>query len=175
METAILKAAMLCASNEPTRYYLNGVYMDARGYAVSTDGHRLFMAKIDAWEGDSYIIPNEALKRVLTGNKKLQIDVSSTAIDGLTYTPIDGTFPDWARVVPQQCDGTIADFNPAYIGDIAKVAKALGFKNGIAKICHNGNAPALVLFQRKDCFMVQMPMRLHMETTIGDALSNMPA
>jgi DNA polymerase-3 subunit beta len=159
IDTNLIKAAMLCASTEKTRYYLNGVYFDPRGFIVATDGHRLFCAKIEAWDGDSFLIPNDMLKRAMTGNKALIVEVTATSIDGVAYVPIDGTFPDWTRVIPQELSGETAQFNPAYVADLGKVAKILGDKSGHISIRHNGNGPAGILFGRKDCFAVLMPVR----------------
>ena len=67
---AMLRAALICASTEQVRYYLNGVYVDPKGYLVSTDGHRAFIGKIElsgAPAFDGWIIPRDAIKRALTG------------------------------------------------------------------------------------------------------------
>ncbi|SHJ04972.1 DNA polymerase III subunit beta [Wenxinia saemankumensis] len=109
-------------STEETRYYLNGVYLhvadgeDGRVLrAVATDGHRL--ARIDA------DLPNEAatmpgvivprktvneLRKLLDDDEaQIAVSVSETKIRfatpaiTLTSKVIDGTFPDYSRVIPQ--------------------------------------------------------------------------
>ena len=108
-------------STEETRYYLNGVYMhiaDAGGgqvlRCVATDGHRL--ARIDAdmpagAEGlPGVIVPRKTVGelRKLLDNDEAQIAVSVSetkirfAAPGITLTSkvIDGTFPDYTRVIP---------------------------------------------------------------------------
>ncbi|MGD9293902.1 MAG: DNA polymerase III subunit beta [Roseobacter sp.] len=109
-------------STEETRYYLNGVYMhvaDADGgrtlRCVATDGHRL--ARIDANlpEGaedmPGVIVPrktvNELGKLLDDDDAKIAVSVSETKVRfatpeiTLTSKVIDGTFPDYTRVIPQ--------------------------------------------------------------------------
>jgi DNA polymerase-3 subunit beta len=108
-------------STEETRYYLNGVYMhvaDAGGRrvlrCVATDGHRL--ARIDAdlpasAEGmPGVIVPRKTvgeLRKLLDDDEAIiAVSVSETkvrfATPGITLTSkvIDGTFPDYSRVIP---------------------------------------------------------------------------
>ena len=109
-------------STEETRYYLNGVYMhvaDGDGgkvlRCVATDGHRL--ARIDAPlpEGADgmagVIVPRKTVgeMRKLLDDDEMQIAVSvsetkirfATPDITLTSKVIDGTFPDYTRVIPQ--------------------------------------------------------------------------
>jgi len=109
-------------STEETRYYLNGVYMhvaDGEGgkvlRCVATDGHRL--ARIDAplpagAEGmPGVIVPRKTVGelRKLLDDDDIQIAVSvsetkvrfATPDITLTSKVIDGTFPDYTRVIPQ--------------------------------------------------------------------------
>ncbi len=111
-------------STEETRYYLNGIYFhafDAPGQAsmlrlVATDGHRLSMASIAAPAGSSgmhgVIIPRKAVTEIerLAGEgdgADIEIEVSAhkmaIAAGGTRiFTKlIDGTFPDYGRVIPQ--------------------------------------------------------------------------
>jgi DNA polymerase III subunit beta len=109
-------------STEETRYYLNGVYMhvsDADGgkvlRCVATDGHRL--ARIDAElpggaaDMPGVIVPrktvNELRKLLDDDEARIAVSVSETKIRfatpdiTLTSKVIDGTFPDYTRVIPQ--------------------------------------------------------------------------
>lgn len=172
-----LRAAMICASIEKGRYYFNGVYVDAAGFIVSTDGHRAFIGRFDPCEaGDGsqrpapasfggYIIPLAVLKRVLTGNKARLIAVSGGEIDGQRYEPIDETFPNWRRIVPAAYpSGEAAQFNPDYLGDMGKIGALVagGGKGSLrAHLHHNGPAnPVGVTFPNcNDAFAVLMPLR----------------
>lgn len=108
-------------STEETRYYLNGVYMhvsEADGgrvlRCVATDGHRL--ARIDAdlpggaEEMPGVIVPRKTvgeLRKLLEDDDMdVAVSVSETKIRfatpniTLTSKVIDGTFPDYTRVIP---------------------------------------------------------------------------
>ena len=109
-------------STEETRYYLNGVYMhvadseDGRMLrCVATDGHRL--ARIDAplpenaEEMPGVIVPRKTVgemrKLLDEDDMDIAVSVSETKVRfatpdiTLTSKVIDGTFPDYTRVIPQ--------------------------------------------------------------------------
>jgi DNA polymerase-3 subunit beta len=109
-------------STEETRYYLNGVYLhSATGdsgpalRAVATDGHRLALADYPQPEGATavrgVIIPRKTvqeLRRLLDdAAEDVEIAVSDAKIQfsfgrtTLTSKLIDGTFPDYTRVIPK--------------------------------------------------------------------------
>jgi DNA polymerase III subunit beta len=113
--------AKFAISTEETRYYLNGVYMHvATGdtgpvlRCVATDGHRL--ARIDAALPDAaqgmpgVIVPRKTvgeLRKLLDDDSaEIAVSVSETKIRfatpaiTLTSKVIDGTFPDYTRVIP---------------------------------------------------------------------------
>ncbi|TCP39127.1 DNA polymerase III subunit beta [Rhodovulum marinum] len=108
-------------STEETRYYLNGVYMHvAEGEGgkvlrcVATDGHRL--ARIDAElppgaeTMPGVIVPRKTvgeLRKLLEDDDaQIAVSVSETKVRfatpeiTLTSKVIDGTFPDYSRVIP---------------------------------------------------------------------------
>lgn len=109
-------------STEETRYYLNGVYFhvatNAEGQkvlrCVATDGHRL--ARIDgalpdgAADMPGVIVPRKTvgeLRRLLDDDSvQIAVSVSETKVRfatpsiTLTSKVIDGTFPDYSRVIP---------------------------------------------------------------------------
>ncbi|MEL6266461.1 MAG: DNA polymerase III subunit beta, partial [Pseudomonadota bacterium] len=108
-------------STEETRYYLNGVYLHVADTgegkklrAVATDGHRL--ARIDAElpeeaeAAPGVIVPRKTvgeLRKLLDDDESVvEVSVSETkirfAVDQLTLTSkvIDGSFPDYTRVIP---------------------------------------------------------------------------
>lgn len=113
--------AKFAISTEETRYYLNGVYMHvAQGDSgrvlrcVATDGHRL--ARIDAPLPDGaegmagVIVPRKTvgeLRKLLDDDDAMiAVSVSETKVRfatpaiTLTSKVIDGTFPDYTRVIP---------------------------------------------------------------------------
>ncbi|MCR8724387.1 DNA polymerase III subunit beta [Frigidibacter sp. ROC022] len=108
-------------STEETRYYLNGVYMhvaDGDGgrklRCVATDGHRLARIDADLPEGaetmPGVIVPRKTvgeLRKLLDDDEtKIAVSVSETKVRfatpeiTLTSKVIDGTFPDYSRVIP---------------------------------------------------------------------------
>ena len=165
----MLRAALLCTSTEESRGYLRGVYIDPTGKLVSTDGHRMFVGKIDLKKAGvepgsftGWIICRDAIKRGLTGYKQDVIVISPTSIGDLSCQPVDGTFPDWTRVVAsREPSGVVTQFNPAYVADMGKIAKLLtGSKTGSVHIHHNGDGPCGVTFPGcDDAFAILMPMR----------------
>ena len=163
--TDLLRAALICASTEQARYYLNGVYVDPLGYIVSTDGHRLFCGKIDVSdlpEFKGWIIPSAIIKRAVTGNKFSALTITPTQCGDVACQPVDGTFPDWRRAVPTgDLSGEVAQFNPAYVADMGKIGKLLGGKSSLeAHLHHNGQSPAGVTFPLyPSAFAVLMPIR----------------
>jgi DNA polymerase III sliding clamp (beta) subunit (PCNA family) len=135
---------------------------------VTTDGHRMFVARLNDKPAADVIIPladvQAALK--LAGARCQEIEVTADKIGQIAYTAVDGTFPDWRRVVPTgeethtkpEDSAAHAHFNHAYIGDLAKMGKALAG----ASMLHPTSAsnPCLVTFgERADCFAVLVPVR----------------
>jgi DNA polymerase-3 subunit beta len=167
--TDILKAALLCASSEETRYYLRGVHLSTTGHLVTTDGHRMFVARLNERPPADVIVPyaDVAAALKLAGARCKEIDVDGTKIASIMYTPVDGTFPDWRAVVPtgeEQPSGKPDDapgavhFNHAYVGDLAKMGKLLGGTSMLHPV--SASHPCLVTFgDRADCFAVLMPVR----------------
>jgi DNA polymerase III subunit beta len=113
--------AKFAISTEETRYYLNGVYMHvSQGEngkvlrCVATDGHRL--ARIDAPLPENaddmpgVIVPRKTvgeLRKLLDDDDAtIAVSVSETKVRfatpaiTLTSKVIDGTFPDYTRVIP---------------------------------------------------------------------------
>ena len=109
-------------STEETRYYLNGVYMhisESDGgkvlRCVATDGHRLARIDADLPEGASdmpgVIVPRKTVgemrKLLDDDDMMIAVSVSETKVRfatpniTLTSKVIDGTFPDYTRVIPQ--------------------------------------------------------------------------
>jgi DNA polymerase-3 subunit beta len=184
--TDILKAALLCASSEETRYYLRGVFLSTTGHLVTTDGHRMFVARLNERPTADVIIPysdvQAALKLAGARCKDLEVtvDVTGSALPQITgkihsiaYQPVDGTFPDWRRVVPtgeelpsgkpDDAPGAV-HFNHAYVGDLAKMGKLLGGSSMLHPV--SASHPCLVTFgDRADCFAVIMPVRRKIDRT----------
>lgn len=127
----LIEKTQFAISTEETRYYLNGIYFHSLETsdgavlrAVATDGHRLARVEIPAPEGSSdiqgVIVPRKAvaeiLKLVEDAGEQVHIELSTSKIrltfgdNGeagkvvLTSKLIDGTFPDYGRVIPADND-----------------------------------------------------------------------
>lgn len=117
----LIEKTQFAISTEETRYYLNGIYLhgfEGRLRAVATDGHRLALADVPAPAGSAgmpgVIVPRktvaELLKLVSETSEPVGIELSavkiriSTGSIVLTSKLIDGTFPDYQRVIPQRND-----------------------------------------------------------------------
>jgi DNA polymerase-3 subunit beta len=105
-------------STEETRYYLNGIYLhvvdDKKLRAVATDGHRLAQIDLPAPKGvagmPGVIVPRKTVAEVQRlledAGEEVEIELSPAKIRFslgnvvLTSKLIDGTFPDYGRVIP---------------------------------------------------------------------------
>jgi len=117
----LIDKTQFAISTEETRYYLNGIYLHTIGSAktgtlraVATDGHRLAQVELPLPQGaggmPGIIVPRktvgEVQRLIETGEGDIAIELSSGKIRFtignvvLTSKLIDGTFPDYARVIP---------------------------------------------------------------------------
>jgi DNA polymerase-3 subunit beta len=117
----LIEKTQFAISTEETRYYLNGIYlhaMESGGHpvlrAVATDGHRLARVETPAPAGSAgmpgVIIPRKAVAEIIKliddAGEEVELELSTTKIRlslgqvVLTSKLIDGTFPDYQRVIP---------------------------------------------------------------------------
>jgi DNA polymerase-3 subunit beta len=142
-------------STEETRYYLNGIYLHAAESdgvrvlrAVATDGHRLARFEMPLPEGakdmPGVIIPRKAVAEVrkLIDEAGADIEVSLSenkmrfSFDhvALTTKLIDGTFPDYERVIPKNND-KVLEVNPAlFAGAVDRVSTISSEKSRAVKL-----------------------------------------
>jgi hypothetical protein len=203
IDAAFIDAAICAVSKEETRYYLKGVFIDARGFIAATNGHMAFAARCnDAFKLQDVrpaydsagqclpgiIVPVDAIAQAIKAagrSKGLHVTIERDAHGQywmqygnarVHFVPVDGSFPDWTRIIPQAPDALVAaHYQPQYIATLGKMAQALrdGKKDGASqfRLHQNGANPALVTFPRKldsvkddrgprtDCCAVLMPMR----------------
>jgi len=124
----LIDKTQFAISTEETRYYLNGIYLHAADAAkvatlraVATDGHRLAQVELPLPEGAAgmpgIIVPRktvgEVQRLIETGEGEVAIELSAGKIRFsigdvvLTSKLIDGTFPDYARVIPANNDKSL--------------------------------------------------------------------
>ncbi len=117
----LIDKTRFAVSTEETRYYLNGIYLHVTDggsgpvlRAVATDGHRLARLELPAPDGSrgipGVIIPRKTVAELRKLIDEIDGDVGVALSDtkirfsfaGATLTSklIDGTFPDYTRVIP---------------------------------------------------------------------------
>ena len=130
-------------STEETRYYLNGIYLHhAKGAdgnvlrAVATDGHRLALADAKAPKGSNtlkgIIVPRKAVaeaRRLLDdAPETVTVEASDSKIvfrigeAVLTSKLIDGSFPDYQRVIPKDNTKILVVDNKSFSAAVDRVA-----------------------------------------------------
>jgi len=173
----VLKAMSILASKKDVRYYLNGVLVESNSQhtrIVATDGHILGIYQTSETahndEAFSIIIPNEIIAKLDKKDNFLSTNEHGNwVIDGIAFTPIDGKFPDYSRVLPKgEMTKEVAQFNPDFITRFQKVGKLLGQKIA-PTISHNGGSSALVDIVLPQFVGVMMPLR------IENVMSKVPA
>lgn len=102
--SAVLGQHAFAMSDESTRYYLCGVFLEPDN-ATATNGHKLSTAAFGKLaDFPAVIVPAATVALAPKGNAKVRL--SSTKIqfctDDYTLTSklIDGTYPDWRRIMP---------------------------------------------------------------------------
>ncbi len=130
-------------STEETRYYLNGIYLHATEVegrpvlrAVATDGHRLARVEEALPDGAAgmpgVIVPRKTIAELRKlaeetsdevefrlSDTKLQVKVGAVT---LTSKLIDGTFPDYERVIPKGNDRILKVDKGAFAQAVDRVA-----------------------------------------------------
>jgi DNA polymerase-3 subunit beta len=117
----IIEKTRFAISSEETRYYLMGIFfhvVDDQLRAAATDGHRLARVTVERPDGaegmPDVIVPRKAVAELYRLLEELEgtveISLSPTKIRFglgsaiLTSKLIDGTFPDYNRVIPTAND-----------------------------------------------------------------------
>jgi DNA polymerase-3 subunit beta len=149
-------------STEETRYYLNGIFLHSINNelrSVATDGHRLACIKSDlpsgAEEMPSIIIPRKTVgeirKLLEDSSDDLIIKVSDTKIQfilkdvQLTSKLIDGTFPDYERVIPKSNDKELSIETKIFSSSIDRVATISSDKSKAVKFLLKDSALTLTV------------------------------
>lgn len=150
-----LDSVMSAISTEETRYYLNGIYMhvahDGALRFVATDGHRLYRQDMAAPEGcddmAGVIIPRKTvtiLHKLMKGKNcpdHVEIEATATRLRftwgdpgfyvSLQSKVIDGTFPDYERVIPTGNDKPAA-FDPESMLEAIRAVSLIDHERGRA-------------------------------------------
>jgi DNA polymerase-3 subunit beta len=124
-------------AQQDVRYYLNGMLVETGGKhlrAVATDGHRLALceAEVDvAVDEQQVIVPRKGvleLQRLLSGEGTVDLELGENHVRvqlaGIRFTSklIDGRFPEYERVIPQDSSNEITADREALRGALQRTA-----------------------------------------------------
>lgn len=147
----IIEKTRFAISSEETRYYLMGIFLhivDDQLRAAATDGHRLArvtVAKPDGADGmPDVIIPRKAVAELYRLLEELEgtveISLSPTKVRFglgsavLTSKLIDGTFPDYNRVIPTANDKLLKLDPKSFSAGVDRVSTIASEKTRAVKI-----------------------------------------
>jgi len=151
----LIEKTRFAISTDETRYYLNGIYFHAIESgerpllrAVATDGHRLARMDVDLPDGasgmPSIILPRKTVQELakLLGDHSddVAVDLSANKVRFragnivLTSKLIDGTFPDYERVIPQNNDKTMQIPTAGFISAVDRVSTLSSEKGRAVKL-----------------------------------------
>lgn len=142
-------------STEETRYYLNGIYLHVADVpngqvlrAVATDGHRLARVEIPVPDGavgmPGIIVPRKTVMELRKLIDEVEGDVGIVLSDTkirfifdqavLTSKLIDGTFPDYSRVIPDGNDRLLKIHCGDFAGAVDRVSTISSDKSRSVKL-----------------------------------------
>ena len=161
---ALIDRTRFAMSTEETRYYLNGIYLHAAENegvkvlrAVATDGHRLAQFEMplptEAEGIPGIIVPRKAVaelrKLVEEAGDSIQVSISESkarfTFDHIVLTTklVDGTFPDYQRVIPQGNDKVVEIDPKAFSSAIDRVSTISDGKSRAVKVTLEGKTMTL--------------------------------
>jgi DNA polymerase-3 subunit beta len=150
----IVDKTRFAISTEETRYYLNGIFLHVSDEAqpvlkaAATDGHRLARVTVPRPEGASgmpdVIVPRKCvaeLRKLLDeveGSVAVSLSASKIRFDLgtaiLTSKLIDGTFPDYSRVIPTGNDKLLKLDPKSFMDGVDRVATIASEKTRAVKM-----------------------------------------
>jgi DNA polymerase-3 subunit beta len=164
----LVERTRFAISTEETRYYLNGIYLhqaaapnSANGSgtlrAVATDGHRLAQAELPLPEGAAgmpgVIVPRKCVAELarLIDESEGDVDVALSASKlrftfsalRLTSKLIDGTFPDYERVIPHQNDKQLTVERRLFAEAVDRVSTVSSDRGRAVKLAIDGDTLTL--------------------------------
>jgi DNA polymerase-3 subunit beta len=152
---ALIDRSRFAISTEETRYYLNGIYLHCAKLknievlrAVATDGHRLARVEMPAPKGakgiPGIILPRKTVSEVrklideISGDIEIALSESKVrfSFNGVIITSklIDGTFPDYERVIPSGNDKILDVDTKIFAAAVDRVATISSEKSRAIKM-----------------------------------------
>jgi len=163
----LIDKSRFAISTEETRYYLNGIYLHAAETdgqamlrAVATDGHRLAQVEIPAPEGcegmPGIIVPrktvHEVHRLIEDTENPVEIALSDSKIQFvtgpvvITSKLIDGSFPDYNRVIPQGNDKTMTVAKELFATAVDRVSTVSTDRGRAIKLSLDNDHLALAVY-----------------------------
>ncbi len=124
-------------AQQDVRYYLNGMLLETGGKhlrAVATDGHRLALCEADvggSLDEQQVIVPRKGvleLQRLLGSDGSVDLELGPNHVriqlQGIRFTSklIDGRFPEYERVIPQDSSNELTADREALRGALQRTA-----------------------------------------------------
>jgi DNA polymerase III sliding clamp (beta) subunit (PCNA family) len=180
---ADLIATYAACSKEETRYYLQGVYVEPRDGGVrlvATNGHILLRTDSEGFApAEPIILSTDVMEKAFKAKGKnpwVYGDTATGIIQVISYdesaedhprlgvcefTVIDGTFPDYTRVIPERKSGfECACFDPNLIATLHKAGSVFDKSYTMRLTAEDQNSPMLVDFSHVNHMIgVLMPRR----------------
>jgi DNA polymerase III subunit beta len=155
----LIDKTQFAISTEETRYYLNGIYLHAAGSgkaqtlrAVATDGHRLAQMELPLPSGAAgmpgIIVPRKTVGEVQRLIEDAEAEIAVELSQGkirftigdvvLTSKLIDGTFPDYGRVIPLGNDKQLVVDKKDFEAAVDRVSTVSSERGRAVKLSLNG-------------------------------------
>ena len=166
----MIERTRFAISTEETRYYLKGIYLHAvraepadKLRAVATDGHRLAQFELALPLGAAgmpgVIVPRKTVLEVhrLIEDRDASIEISLSqskirfGFDGIVLTSklIDGTFPDYERVIPKHND-KVMDVDTKLFAQAVDRVSTISSEKGRAVKLHIGSGKVVLTVNNPD-------------------------
>lgn len=135
----MLEKCVFAMASDETRHNLAGIHVQAKKSGplrlVATDGHRLSLVEKDllteAWQGVNIIIPRKGvqeLRKIMGREGEFELAIGEKTLsarkgnDTLIVRLIEGEFPDYQRVIPQDNDKFANVSKEALVGSLRRVS-----------------------------------------------------
>jgi DNA polymerase-3 subunit beta len=191
--TSMLDRTRFSAAKEMTRYAINGVLFEKKGKAlnvVATDGHRLSKVTAATEDGQNFsaVMPLRAIALLekllddpertitLTFTKDKMYATIKEATGGVIATVsssmIEGTFPPYADVIPQECDKKVTVNRARFASAVRRAALLTNEESKGVRLCFSGSnslSAGKLDIRSRAPEMGEANLELHVEYT-GEAI-----
>jgi len=136
--SAGIRACMTAASTDASKAMLQGIHL-GNGHMEATDGHRLMRYPIDLPDGLDVVLPASTMRLLQDRVCTIAVAKGQAVIDAgdgiVVYSRIlDGTYPDVAKLIPEQFTSTITADRRRLTRALERVAVIADAHNSVVKI-----------------------------------------